>query len=69
MIDDPLRYAVETQPRPRSRTWSIVAVCARDADAVYLADTYRDHDGVRARVKDVDLGVWVYDTKIGGRKR
>lgn len=47
-----LRYAVEIQPKPRARNWTLVAVTADLGDAVYLADAHFAHDGERARVLD-----------------
>ena len=58
-----LRYALELQPKPRARNWTLIGVLADLGDGIYLADTYRDHEGRRARVVDTEDGSIVHDTK------
>lgn len=60
---DQLRYTVELQAAPRSRTWTLVGLLASEADATYLANTYADHDAQRARVRDSEDATTIHDTK------
>lgn len=60
---DQLAFIVELQQARRSRTWTLVGVLLEEADAVYLATTYRDHDARRARVVAISDGSIVLDTK------
>lgn len=46
------RFVVEVQERPGG-AYTPYAVCAQEADAEYLAQTYRSHDRLKARVLDI----------------